>query len=210
MSDERDVPKGQDEEILAAPEPQEAPEPAVEEPGEPEMPAAKLAEEPLWEKAPVPPTWRDAMDDPLVVALLEDFDDAVEGARSFAGDLTLQIRREAIAEVCASLQSKHRFLSLLDLCGVDHAPREPRFDLLYVLQSFETGRRIRLRVRTDEETPVPSVTEIWRGADWLEREVWDLLGVRFADHPELTRLLLWEGFEGHPLRKDFPVEGTDA
>lgn len=211
MSDEREDRDDRDErderegEGAAAPEPLETPEPApepAEPPGEPETPA--------WEEDPVPPAWRDALDDPLIVALLEDFEDVVEAARSFAGELTVQVRREALVEVCASLKEKHRFLSLIDLCGVDHTPREPRFDLLYVLQGFETGRRIRLRVRTREETPVPSVSQVWRGADWLEREVWDLLGVRFADHPDLARLLLWDGFEGHPLRKDFPLAGTDA
>lgn len=216
MSDERDEREKRDEpdeDTLAAAEPSAEPGPA-EERREPEVPAEERAEEPVqepvWDQDPVPPAWRDALDDPLVVALLEDFAEAVEAARSFAGDLTVDLRREALAEVCASLKEKHRFLSLLDLCGVDHAPREPRFDLLYVLQSFEAQRRLRLRVRTDEETPVPSVHQVWRGADWLEREVWDLLGVRFADHPDLSRLLLWDGFEGHPLRKDFPLEGTDA
>lgn len=198
MSEE---PEDREEEILAAPE---APEPA----GEPETPAP--GEPAAWERDPVPPAWREALDDPLIVALLEDFDDAIEAARSFADDLTVQVRREAIAEVCASLKAKHGFLSLIDLCGVDHAPREPRFDLLYVLQGFETGRRVRLRVQAGEETPVPSVRQVWRGGDWLEREAWDLLGVRFADHPDLTRILLPEDFEGHPLRKDFPLQGTGA
>lgn len=207
MSEERD------EEILAAPEP----------PEEPQLPEGLVAEvpeglpderkepeaSPAWELDPVPPGWREAMDDPLVGALLEDFDEAVESARSFAGDLTVQVRRDAIAEVCASLKEKHRFLFLVDLCGVDHAPREPRFDLLYVLHGFEENRRIRLRVQSGEETPVPTVSQVWRAADWLEREVWDLFGVRFADHPDLSRILLWEGFEGHPLRKDFPVQGTE-
>jgi NADH-quinone oxidoreductase subunit C len=214
MSEE---PEDPEEEILAAPELPEAPEPAGEEPGEPETPppaepATEPAWEQAWEKAPVPPAWLDALDDPLIVSLLEDFagTGAVEAARSFAGDLIVEVRREAVAEVCASLKAKHGFLSLTDLCGVDHTPREPRFDLLYVLQDFETGRRVRLRVQTGEETPVPSVSQVWRGADWLEREVWDLLGVRFADHPDLTRILLAEDFEGHPLRKDFPLEGTGA
>lgn len=203
MSEERD------DEILAAPEPPEEPPRPEELPEELPEPR-KEAETPAWELDPLPPTWRDAMDDPLVMALLEDFDDVVEAARSFAGDLTVRVRREAIAEVCASLKEKHRFLLLVDLCGVDHRPREPRFDLLYVLHGFEANRRIRLLVRGGEETPVPTVSKVWRGADWLEREVWDLLGVRFADHPDLTRILLWEGFEGHPLRKDFPLEGDDA
>jgi NADH-quinone oxidoreductase subunit C len=205
----------QDDEILATPESAEG----AEEPEEPreleELPEerkepATSAMPPAWELDPIAPEWRDAMDDPLVAALLEDFDDVVESARSFAGDLTVQVRRDAIAEVCASLKEKHRFLLLVDLCGVDHAPRTPRFDVLYVLHGFESNRRIRLRVQSGEETPVPTVSKVWRGADWLEREVWDLLGVRFADHPDLTRILLWEGFEGHPLRKDFPLERTGA
>ena len=212
MSEEQDERNEDVEAAPNAPDLPEAPEPAVEETREPEASAKEPAEEPAWEKPPVPPAWRDALDDPLIVALLEDFADTgvVEAARSFAGDLTVQVRREAVAEVCASLKAKHGFLSLLDLCGVDHTPREPRFDLLYVLQALETGRRIRLRVQAGEETPVPSVSQVWRGADWLEREVWDLLGVRFADHPDLARLLLWEEFEGHPLRKDFPLEGLEG
>ena len=200
MSEERD------DEILTSAEPPEEPR----ESNPPEEPPEERKEPEAWERDPVPPAWRDAMDDPLVMALLEDFDDALESARSFAGDLTVQVRREAIAEVCASLKEKHRFLLLVDLCGVDHSPREPRFDLLYVLHGFEANRRIRLLVRSGEEAPVPTVSTVWRGAGWLEREVWDLLGLRFADHPDLTRIFLGEDFEGHPLRKDFPLEGTGA
>ena len=105
---------------------------------------------------------------------------------------------------------RHRFTYLVDVCGADYPKREPRFDVVYHAYSFEANRRIRLRVKTDEATPVPTVCRVWRTANWSEREVYDMYGVRFADHPDMTRILLWEGFNGYPLRKDFPVEGIDT
>jgi NADH-quinone oxidoreductase subunit C len=146
-------------------------------------------------------------EDSLAAALREELGEAIASARTLGGDLTLQVRREDIAEVCAALKEGHGFTWLVDLCGVDFPGREPRFEVVYHLHSFAANRRVRLKVATDEATPVPSVTPVWRAAHGPEREVWDLFGVRFEGHPELTRILLREGFEGHPLRKDFPVEG---
>lgn len=165
---------------------------------------------PVWEKDPVAPEWKDAADDPLATALKEEFGDAIESARSFAGDLTFQIRRDAIAQVSASLKHKHKYTYLVDVCGVDFPKREPRFDVVYHAYSFDANRRVRMKVSTDEATPVPTVCRVWRTANWAEREVYDMYGVRFADHPDMTRILLWEGFNGYPLRKDFPVEGIDT
>ncbi|HEX3127031.1 MAG TPA: NADH-quinone oxidoreductase subunit C [Thermoanaerobaculia bacterium] len=165
---------------------------------------------PVWEKDPVSPTWVDGADDPLTQALKEEFGDVIESARSYAGDLTFQVRRDAIAQVCASLKNRHRFTYMVDLCGADYPKREPRFDVVYQLHNFETNRRIRLKVATDEATPVPTVSGVWRVANWPEREVYDMYGVRFEGHPDMTRILLWEGFNGYPLRKDFPVEGIDT
>ena len=165
---------------------------------------------PVWEKDPIAPDWVDGAEDPLTVAIKEEFGDAIESARSFAGDLTFQVRRDAIAQVAASLKDRHRFTYLIDICGVDFPKREPRFDVVYHLHSFETNRRIRLKVSTDEATPVPTLAGIWRVANWPEREVYDMFGVRFEGHPDMTRILLWEGFNGYPLRKDFPVEGIDT
>lgn len=155
-----------------------------------------------------PPRWKDAWDDPLAAALRDDFSEIVESARSFAGDLTLEVHRDAIADVCAALKERHRFTLLLDVSAADYPQREPRFDVIYHVYSFEANRRVRLRVRTDEATPVPSVTRVWRGANWPEREVYDMYGVRFSGHPDMTRILLREGSDGHPLRKDFPIGGT--
>ena len=165
---------------------------------------------PVWEKDPVAPDWKDAADDPVAAALKEEFGDAIESARSFAGDLALQVRREAIADVCASLKTRHRFTYLVDICGADYPKREPRFDVVYHVYSFEANRRVRLKVTADEATPVPTVCRVWRAANWPEREAYDMYGVRFSGHPDMTRILLWEGFNGYPLRKDFPVEGIDT
>ncbi|MFL6293345.1 MAG: NADH-quinone oxidoreductase subunit C [Thermoanaerobaculia bacterium] len=165
---------------------------------------------PVWEKDPVAPEWQDGGSDPLTAALQEEFGEAIESARSFAGDLAFQVRRDAIARVAASLKERHKFTYLIDVCGADYPKREPRFDVVYHLHSFEANRRIRLKVATDEATPVPTVCGIWRAANWSEREVYDMYGVRFEGHPDMTRILLWEGFNGYPLRKDFPVEGIDT
>ncbi len=165
---------------------------------------------PVWEKDPVAPEWQDGSSDPLTVAIQEEFGDAIQSARSFAGDLTFQVRRDAIAQVAAALKNRHQFTYLIDICGADYPKREPRFDVVYHLHSFETNRRIRLKVSTDEGTPVPTVCGVWRAANWCEREAYDMFGIRFDGHPDLTRILLWEGFNGFPLRKDFPVEGIDT
>jgi NADH-quinone oxidoreductase subunit C len=165
---------------------------------------------PIWEKDPTAPEWQDGASDPLAVAIQEEFGDAIESARSFAGDLTFQVRRDAIAQVSASLKTKHAFTYLVDVCGVDFPKREPRFDVVYHLYSFAANRRIRLKVTADEATPVPTVCRVWVAANWPEREVYDMFGVRFEGHPDMTRILLWEGFNGYPLRKDFPIEGIDT
>jgi NADH-quinone oxidoreductase subunit C len=185
--------------------------------GAPAAPAAKPKpaheedpNKPVWEKDPVSPTWEDGSSDPLAQALKDEFGDAIESARSYAGDLTFQVRRDAIAEICASFKNRHRFTYMVDICGADYPKREPRFDVVYHLYSFEANRRVRLKVATDEATPVPTVSGVWRVANWPEREVYDMFGVRFAGHPDMTRILLWEGFNGYPLRKDFPVEGIDT
>ena len=182
--------------------------PAAEKPAKKQE--AEDPDKPAWEKDPVSPGWQDGSADPLAEALKEEFGDAIESARVFAGDLTFQVRRDAVAAVCDALKNRHQFTYLVDLCGADYPKRDPRFDVVYQLHSFAANRRIRLRVMTDEATPVPTVSSVWRAANWPEREVYDMFGVRFEGHPDMTRILLWEGFNGHPLRKDFPVEGIDT
>jgi NADH-quinone oxidoreductase subunit C len=98
---------------------------------------------------------------------------------------------------------------LADLCGVDYFPQAPRFEVVYLLYSFKNNHRLRVKIKVGEGESVLSVESIWKAADWLEREAYDLFGISFANHPDLRRILLWDGYEGHPLRKDFPVEGPD-
>ena len=199
--------------VAAAPA---APKPAAPAaaPAAAPKPAAHAAPTPpvgeAWERDPVSPEWKDSAADPLVEALKEEFGEAIQSARSFAGDLTLVLRCDAVAQVAAALKTRHQFTYLIDICGADFPKRTPRFDVVYHLHSFAANRRIRLKVATDEATPVPTVCGVWRAANWPEREVYDMYGVSFAGHPDMTRILLWEGFNGYPLRKDFPVEGIDT
>ena len=125
------------------------------------------------------------------------------------GELTVLASRPAIVEVLRTLRDDpdFRFTILVDLCGVDWPEREQRFDVVYHLLSLTRNHRIRVKVMTDEETPVPSVTGVFSSAGWYEREAWDLYGILFSDHPDLRRILTDYGFEGHPLRKDFPLTG---
>ena len=124
-------------------------------------------------------------------------------------ELMVTVRREAIVHVLTFLRedSQCRFKVLVDICGVDYPDRPERFEVVYNLLSLTQNQRIRVKVTTDEDTPVPSVTRVFSSANWYERETWDLYGVMFSDHPDLRRILTDYGFDGHPLRKDFPLTG---
>jgi len=124
-------------------------------------------------------------------------------------ELTLTVRREAIARVLLTLRDEPRchFKILMDMCGADYPERAERFEVVYHLLSLRHNLRLRVKVTTDEETPVPTVVGVHNSANWFEREAWDLYGIFFAGHPDLRRLLTDYGFEGHPLRKDFPLTG---
>jgi NADH-quinone oxidoreductase subunit C len=125
------------------------------------------------------------------------------------GELTITAAPSEIVSFLRLLRDDPRFgfVSLIDVCGVDWPAREKRFDVVYHLLSPRQNIRIRVKVMTDETTPVPSVTPVFAGADWFEREVYDLYGVLFTGHPDLRRILTDYGFDGHPLRKDFPLTG---
>ena len=125
------------------------------------------------------------------------------------GELSLTVKAASIVKVLNYLKDDAGclFKQLVDVCGVDWPGREQRFDVVYHLLSMKHNQRIRVKVATDEETAVPSVTGVFSSAGWFEREVWDMYGVLFSDHPDLRRILTDYGFEGHPLRKDFPLTG---
>jgi len=125
------------------------------------------------------------------------------------GELMLGVRPQAIVKVLSFLRDdpKCRFEQLMDVCGADYPDRPERFEVVYNLLSLTYNRRIRVKVGVGEETPVPSVSAVYPVANWFERETWDLYGVLFENHPDLRRILTDYGFEGHPLRKDFPLTG---
>ena len=131
------------------------------------------------------------------------------GAKVALGELTIEVPRDDLIEAITLLRddSLCRFGSLIDICGVDYPDREQRFDVVYHLLSPWLNHRIRVRIETDEAHPVPSLTGLFPGADWYEREAFDLYGILFSGHPDLRRILTDYGFQGHPLRKDFPLTG---
>jgi len=133
----------------------------------------------------------------------------VIGSEISHGQLIVRVQREAILHVMTFLRDDPacQFEAMVDLCGVDYPDRPQRFEVVYNLLSLKHNHRVRIKVVTDEENPVPSITGIYSAAGWFEREAWDLFGIYFADNPDLRRLLTDYGFEGHPLRKDFPLTG---
>jgi len=135
--------------------------------------------------------------------------DAVLATEIRAGELCCRVEREALSRVLQFLRDDPRcgFTVLCDICGVDYPDRPLRFEVVYNLLSMRHNQRIRLKVSTDEEQPVPSAVDLFSCAGWWEREAWDLFGIYFADNPDLRRILTDYGFEGHPLRKDFPLTG---
>ncbi len=133
---------------------------------------------------------------------------AVSETVEFRGETTLLVGRERVLEVLEFLRDRAapRFNVLTDLTALDRMPAEPRFEVVYLLTSYDPPARLRVKTRLPSADPVaPSATALWPAADWLEREVYDLFGITFSGHPDLTRILLPEEWEGHPLRKDFPL-----
>lgn len=145
----------------------------------------------------------------LAAYVRERLDAQIQEARIAYGELTLIVEAGDIVDVLTFLKEdvQCRFISFIDICGADYPMREKRFEVVYHLLSPHQNQRIRIKVSTDEDTPVPSVTSVFLGADWFEREAYDLYGILFTGHPELRRILTDYGFEGHPLRKDFPLTG---
>lgn len=147
---------------------------------------------------------------PIARQIQETFPEGFVSALEFRDDLTVKIRREDIVEVCRFLHDdpELQFDQLTDMCSVDWPEREVRFEVVY--QLYSTSRHHRLRVKADvpeDDCEIDSVYPVWKAANFLEREVYDMMGIRFRGHPDLRRILLPEDFEGYPLRKEFPAEG---
>ncbi|MGE5324075.1 MAG: NADH-quinone oxidoreductase subunit C [Actinomycetota bacterium] len=145
---------------------------------------------------------------PVLAALLAWNQAAVEGAKFDRDELSIYIVRESVRDAVALLRDQKVTDFLSDLTCADYYPREPRFEVAYHLLSITRKERVRLKVKLSGEDPViESVTPVWPSANFFERELFDLFGIRFLGHPYLRRIMLPEDWEGHPLRKDYPVEG---
>lgn len=146
--------------------------------------------------------------EPSLQILKEKYPDAVLDALLPQGDATAIIRPEFLTRVIDFLKNDTRlqFNVLVDITAVDYAEKKPRFTVVYHLLSLPFNRRLRLKVSVEDGDPVlDSLTPWWGSANWLEREVWDMFGIRFRGHPDLKRILMYDEFEGHPLRKDYPI-----
>ena len=148
-------------------------------------------------------------ENPVVAALLARFPDAITAGNFRLNELALEIDPAHILEVCRFLKGEQGYRRVSAITGVDWHPMEPRFEVVYFLHSIERrGDRLRLKCRLHgDNAEIDSVTSVWAGANWYERETFDLFGVRFRNHPNLTRIMMPDEWQGHPLRRDFPVHG---
>jgi NADH-quinone oxidoreductase subunit C len=150
-----------------------------------------------------------ALDD-LGVHIASSMTNAIEAQSVRGGELTLNVRADQVLTVLTFLRDDPRckFTTLVDICGADYPERSKRFDVVYHLLAMQLNHRVRIKIETDEKTPVPSSVPLFPCADWYEREAFDMYGILFAGHPDLRRLLTDYGFQGFPLRKDFPLSGN--
>ncbi len=152
---------------------------------------------------------RMASDEGVIERIEAVLGDRLTGHKHAVGELTIHVRRDALVDVMRLLRDTPRleYQQLVEVAGVDWPERSERFDVAYHLLSLTQNRRLRVTVQTDERSPVPSLTGLWPVAGWYEREVWDMYGVLFDGNADLRRILTDYGFQGHPLRKDFPLTG---
>ena len=145
----------------------------------------------------------------VVETLKSRFGEAILGHAAFRGQLSVTVAPASIADVCLFCRDDQGFGfdMLTDLTAVDFQPSTPRFQVVYNLYSFRYNNRLRLKAPLEENQTIATVEGVWKAANWLEREVYDLFGIVFEDHSDLRRILLWDGYVGHPLRKDFPLHG---
>jgi len=144
----------------------------------------------------------------VVESLKGKFSASVLEVVEFRGETTVTVKKEDIVAICSFLKKEAGFNFLTDLCGVDYLGKAPRFMVVYHLYNIKTHERLRLKTPVEEkDARVDTVCGVWATANWLERECWDLMGISFNNHPDLRRILMPEDWQGHPLRKDYPVQG---
>ena len=149
------------------------------------------------------------MSQDAIKAVKDRFADAVVSETEFRGEWTIVLKVAALHEVAAFLKTEQAFDYLVDISSLDHFGSSPRFEMVYELYSMAKGQHLRLRATlADDDTPsVITVSDLWATADWHEREVYDMMGIKFEGHPDLRRILMWDGYPYYPLRKDFPLQG---
>ncbi len=145
-----------------------------------------------------------------VKKLREVFGAKVLDTTEFRGEQTLRVELGVLHDVLQKCQAELGYEMILDVSSLDHFGDDPRFEMVYEIATVDDSKHLRVKARVSEEETVPSVTDIWPGADWHEREVWDMMGIPFSGHPNLKRILMWEGYPFYPLRKDFPLAGRPS
>lgn len=150
---------------------------------------------------------RFASNDGVLDTLTKALGDRVVASKEQHGEIVLTVKRDEIENALRILRDEHEYQQLMEIAGADYPQRAQRFEVVYMLLSLTRNHRIMVKCSTDEDTPVPTVTTLWPNAGWLEREVFDMYGVKFAGNNDLRRILTDYGFEGHPFRKDFPLTG---
>jgi NADH-quinone oxidoreductase subunit C len=150
------------------------------------------------------------MSQAVVAKLKSAFSASVLEAKEHRGEVTITVKKEDIVAICQFLKDEAGYNFLCDLCGVDYLGQEPRFMVVYNLYNITTKERLRVKVAVDEVAAnVDTVSTVWSTANWHERECWDLMGITFNNHPDLRRILMPADWVGHPLRKDYPLQGPD-
>lgn len=147
---------------------------------------------------------------PDLKRLTEKFQNSIQETKTHYGELTLSVKKEEIVSLCHFLHDdpEMSFDHITDICSLDFPEDEERFEMVYMFYSIPKKHRIRIKARiTEEECTIDSISSIWKGANFMEREVYDMMGIKFNHHPDLRRIMMPEDFEGYPLRKDFPTEG---
>jgi NADH-quinone oxidoreductase subunit C len=145
-----------------------------------------------------------------VTKLQESFGAKILKTVEFRGEQTVYVELSSLHELLKKCQSDLGYEMILDISSIDHFGEDPRYEIVYEIASLDDRRHLRVKAAVSEEQAVPSITDVWVGADWHEREVWDMMGISFEGHPNLKRILMWEGYPFHPLRKDFPLAGRPS
>jgi NADH-quinone oxidoreductase subunit C len=145
-----------------------------------------------------------------LTALREALGAGILSEKEFRGENTLNVSLEALPKALALCKEKLSYEMLLDISSLDHFGDDPRFEVVYELASLDDKRHLRIKAKVSEDESVPTAIHLWKAADWHEREVWDMMGIPFDGHPNLKRILMWEGYPFFPLRKDFPLAGRPS